>query len=106
MRTFLYLFFIAASSMTACDTGPNGSASSGAVVAEATTVQLSVQGMTCTGCEQAITSALLQLPGVTEAGADHQAGSAWAKVAAGGAAPATMASTVSELGYTASVAKP
>ncbi len=37
-----------------------------------TTVTLPVNGMTCGGCEQAITRVLGRLPGVTEAVASHR----------------------------------
>jgi copper chaperone CopZ len=35
---------------------------------------LRVEGMTCTGCEQAIGNALRRVDGVREAAADHQRG--------------------------------
>ncbi len=38
------------------------------------TVTLRVDGMTCGGCEQSVRRAVEQVPGVTEATADHQAG--------------------------------
>jgi copper chaperone len=37
-------------------------------------VTLQVEGMTCGGCEQSVRNAVEQVPGVSEAAADHQAG--------------------------------
>ena len=37
-------------------------------------VTLKVEGMTCTGCEQRLGTALLRLEGVSEAKADHHTG--------------------------------
>jgi len=104
MRSFIPSLFLAATLATACDGGPAEAPPAAELAAAASTVTMDVQGMTCGGCEQAITTALLQLPGVTEAGADHQTGTAWAKVDAGGTDPASIASTVTELGYQASLA--
>lgn len=38
------------------------------------TVTLQVEGMTCGGCEQSVRNAVEQVPGVSEAAADHRAG--------------------------------
>ncbi len=38
------------------------------------TVTLQVEGMTCGGCEQSVRQAVQQVPGVSSAVADHQAG--------------------------------
>jgi mercuric ion transport protein len=42
-------------------------------------VRLAVEGMTCTGCEEGIKHAAMELPGVLEANADYNAGSATVK---------------------------
>ena len=39
-----------------------------------TNVTLKVEGMTCTGCEQRLGTALRRLEGVSEATADHRTG--------------------------------
>lgn len=39
-----------------------------------TTKQLHVDGMTCGGCEQSVTNALLRIDGVTAVAADHASG--------------------------------
>jgi len=39
-----------------------------------TNVTLKVEGMTCTGCEQRLGTALRRLEGVSEANADHRTG--------------------------------
>jgi copper chaperone CopZ len=100
MRTMLMLMMIAALPMVACD-GATTTDVQPTAVAEATTLHFLVVGMTCEGCEQAITATLLQQPSVIEAGADHQAGTAWAKVRAGAPSPTSLAATISELGYEA-----
>ncbi len=38
------------------------------------TIEIQVEGMTCTGCEQSIEKAVGGLDGITEVKADHQAG--------------------------------
>lgn len=38
------------------------------------TRELQVDGMTCGGCEESVTKALLRVPGVTAARADHASG--------------------------------
>jgi copper chaperone len=38
------------------------------------TVTLRVEGMTCGGCEQSVCRAVAQVPGVSQATADHTAG--------------------------------
>jgi len=40
---------------------------------------LHIQGMTCSGCEQSINTALRDKPGVIESRADYQRGMAWVK---------------------------
>ncbi len=40
---------------------------------------ISIQGMTCSGCEQSINKALRDKPGVLESKADHKQGLAWVK---------------------------
>ncbi len=102
MRIILVLLFLTAAPLAACS-GSDPQATAPAT-AELTTVSFSVQGMTCEGCEQAITQALLQQPGVTEAGASHEAGTAWAKAGPDAPSPTTLAGVISELGYQASPA--
>ncbi len=41
---------------------------------------MAVKGMTCTGCEQRVTTALDALSGVEEASADHEAGTVTLRV--------------------------
>lgn len=40
---------------------------------------LSIQGMTCSGCEQSVNKALKDKPGVIESSSDHLRGLAWVK---------------------------
>jgi len=103
MRAVFALLIACALPLTACDANPSGGATTPAV-AEARTVHFVVGGMTCEGCEMAITQALLQEQGVSEAGADHKAGSAWARLEPGASDPAALAAVISSLGYQASPA--
>jgi len=103
MRAVFVLFIVCALPLAACDANPSGGDPTPAVV-EARTVHFVVSGMTCEGCEMAITQALLQEEGISEAGADHKAGSAWARLEPGAADPTALAAVISTLGYQASQA--
>jgi copper chaperone CopZ len=105
VRTRFLILLIATLPMVACDQASDPAANSPAV-AELTTVHFQVSGMTCGGCEQAITQALLLQDDVHEAGADHQAGTAWARVGPGAADPGVLAAVIDTLGYDASVTRP
>lgn len=49
-------------------------------MADAPWILFDVAGMTCGGCERAVTRALGRTPGVLEPGADAKAGKAWARL--------------------------
>ncbi len=100
MRILPALILASSLTLSACDAGLPGDAATQA--AELRTVQFQVQGMTCGGCEQAITQALLLQDDVLEAGADHKAGTAWAKVGPKAAEPGVLAAVIDSLGYQAS----
>lgn len=61
--------------------------------------KLTVDGMSCGGCESNVEDALLDVPGVTDASADHEAGSATVE---GDADPAALVDAVADAGYDAS----
>lgn len=65
------------------------------------TINLSVSGMKCGGCEAAAKKAALEVPGVTDARFDHAAGSG---VVTGDADAEAVAAAVSAAGYPAAVA--
>ncbi|MFV1969723.1 MAG: heavy-metal-associated domain-containing protein [Acidimicrobiia bacterium] len=60
---------------------------------------LTVNGMTCDGCEERITSALGDVPGVEGASADHEAGIVTLSVAATVAETRVVRDVIEELGY-------
>ena len=60
---------------------------------------LTVNGMTCDGCERRIASALDGVSGIDEASADHQAGIVTLQVDPTVAGPDAARSVIEELGY-------
>jgi len=60
---------------------------------------LTVDGMSCTGCERRITSALRDVSGVTDASADHQAGTVTLAVEPELGSPDVVRQTIEDLGY-------
>ena len=61
------------------------------------TRELQVEGMTCGGCEQSVQRALLRIPGVTAAAADHGAGVV--KVEGEALEPEALESAVEDAGF-------
>lgn len=60
---------------------------------------LAVRGMTCTGCEQRIRTALHGLTGVEEASADHEAGTVTLRFDPAAADEDAVRGAIEELGY-------
>ncbi len=65
------------------------------------TVELSIEGMTCTGCENTICSNLEKLPGVKSVTASHTGGNAIIEFEPGKVDTIKMKETVDGLGYKA-----
>lgn len=65
------------------------------------TTELSIEGMTCTGCENTICSNLEKLPGVTSVTASHTGGKAIVKYDPGKVDTIMMKETIDGLGYKA-----
>lgn len=57
---------------------------------------LTVSGMACDGCEEAVVEALEGVPGVETASADHEAGTATVE---GDADEGAMAAAIEDAGY-------
>lgn len=57
---------------------------------------LTVDGMSCTNCEESVEEALRSVEGVTDATADHEAGTATIE---GGADPLDLIIAVEDAGY-------
>lgn len=69
-------------------------------------VELSVQGMTCESCVQAIEHTLGKQPGVSKCEVDLAAGKAIVEYREGEADPALLADKVDALGYEAEAGSP
>jgi len=69
----------------------------------AETVQLTVTGMTCNHCEMRVVKALLALPGVRDAKADHDADACTVTFDPAQVEPAELAATVTTAGYSATL---
>jgi len=69
----------------------------------ADTLQLTVTGMTCHHCEARVVKALLALPGVTDAQADHDADACTVTFDPAQVELAELAATVTASGYTATL---
>jgi copper chaperone CopZ len=71
------------------------------VPAPTATVELSIEGMTCTGCENTICANLEKLPGVKSVTASHTGGNAIIEYDPGKVDTIKMKETVDGLGYKA-----
>jgi copper chaperone CopZ len=63
------------------------------------TIQLKVTGMTCAGCEAAVSRALQKLPGVDAVHASHAAAEVGVTFDASRVTPAEIAGRIAALGY-------
>lgn len=63
------------------------------------TIQLKVTGMTCSGCEAAVSRAVRQLPGVDAVNASHGAEQVGVTFDASRVTPAEIAERIAALGY-------
>ena len=66
----------------------------------ATVLTLPVQGMSCSGCENAVTRAVSTLPGVTSVAASHTDAQVVVTYDPALVAPAEIAQKIGRLGYT------
>ncbi len=66
---------------------------------------LGIDGMTCTGCEAAVRSSLLKIPGVQEALVSYEKGEAIIRVA-GGVEESSLKKAVTDAGYTLTAVLP
>lgn len=68
-------------------------------------VKLAVEGMTCTGCEEGIKHAAMEVPGVLDATADYEAGSATVKFDMSTSSEQEVIDAINATGYTVISAK-
>lgn len=95
---FMCLMIIVAS----CGGGKSTGAKKTADIPEATaTVSLSIEGMTCTGCENTICSSLEKIPGVKSVTASHTDGNAVIEFEPGKVDTAMLKEAVNATGYKA-----
>ena len=88
--------------MTSCGGGKSTGAKEAAETPEATaTVSLSIEGMTCTGCENTICTSLEKIPGVKSVTASHTDGSAVIEFEPGKVDTAMLKEAVDATGYKA-----
>jgi len=71
------------------------------IPAAMTTINLSIEGMTCTGCENTISSNLEKIPGVKSVTASHTIGNAVIEYEEGKVDTVKIKETVDGLGYKA-----
>ncbi|MHA6631906.1 heavy-metal-associated domain-containing protein [Pseudonocardia sichuanensis] len=65
-----------------------------------TTINVQVEGMTCTGCEQRIGTALRRIDGVREVSADHTSGRVRVRFDPGTTGPDAVLARIILAGYT------
>jgi copper chaperone CopZ len=65
-------------------------------------IELSIEGMTCSGCVKAVTRALSQVPGVTAVTVDLDAGQAMIE---GNVSPRSLVAAVEQAGFDANWAQ-
>ncbi len=70
------------------------------------TTHLAIGGMVCVSCSEALTHALGRVPGVEAVTVDHVAGTAEIRHRLHKASPEVLVTTVTDLGYTATVTTP
>ena len=69
-------------------------------------LEMSIQGMTCTGCEQTIQSGLSSLKGVKQVKADYRNGKAYVEFEAGVGDTIKMRESITSSGYVLASIKP
>jgi copper chaperone CopZ len=94
----LYLMIMSVSCGGRKSTKLNEAPESAAVI---TTVDLSIEGMTCTGCENTICTSLEKIPGVKSVTASHTDGKATIEFEQGKVDTATLKEAVDAAGYKA-----
>lgn len=94
---WVLLFFMLLT--VSCGGGKNQKADESPV--QTATVELSIEGMTCTGCENTICTNLENLPGVKSVTASHTGGNAIIEYEPGKVDTIKMKETVDGLGYKA-----
>lgn len=92
------LMIIVVSCGTGKSTAPKEEAETPAAT---TTVSLSIEGMTCTGCENTICSSLEKIPGVKSVTASHTDGNAVIEFEAGKVDTVMLKEAVNATGYKA-----
>jgi len=69
-------------------------------------VEITITGMTCTGCEQTVTKGALALDGVKEAKASYKDGKAWVTYEDGKVTPEAISASIENTGYKVTAVSP
>jgi copper chaperone CopZ len=69
-------------------------------------VEITITGMTCTGCEQTVTKGALALDGVKEATASYKDGKAWVTFEDGKVTPEDITASIENTGYKVTAVTP
>jgi copper chaperone CopZ len=69
-------------------------------------VEITITGMTCTGCEQTVTKGALALDGVKEAKASYKDGKAWVTYEDGKVTPEAITASIENTGYKVTAVTP
>lgn len=91
---FLLLFMLPI--LTACNQTSKTESKKPEVIQK---VEITITGMSCTGCEETITKGALALEGVKEASASFKDGKAWITYVAGVVTPADITGSIEKAGY-------
>lgn len=97
----ILLFVAAVAFFASCgQTGSKPEAAAGINVAAVKTIELHVTGMTCEGCENSVTTAVAELPGVTTSVASFREELASVSFDTTQVSIETITATINDLGYT------
>jgi copper chaperone CopZ len=69
-------------------------------------VEITITGMTCTGCEQTVTQGALTLDGVKEAKASYKDGKAWVSYEDDKVTPEAITASIENTGYKVTAVTP
>lgn len=103
MRTRLLLFLLPlaiATIIVSCKSNTNQEPESNKVKISTVQYEVLIDGMTCTGCEQTIQTAVNGLDGIEKVTVSHEKGSAILEIQEGMFDSLTINSRISESGYT------
>jgi len=84
----------------ACNTATDDTKTASNEQVKYSTVELNVEGMTCTGCENTIKNSLMKVAGIDSVNADHTNGRTFIKFDSTSVKVADIQKVIEEKGYT------